>query len=103
MHVTLIDANGFAHDVNDVPAPLPYGMRRVGGTDAQHPGVREYHRVGTSTKYREAATHDGLAKAHCASNGCKAPTGQHAYFAAPYQDGVAFVCADCYPEYRKDR
>lgn len=99
MHVTLIDADGFAHDVHEVPTPLPRGMRRVGGRDAEHRGVREYHRVGATSKYREAVTHEGLEKARCANEGCKTPTAARVYYAAPHQDGVAFVCAECYPTF----
>ena len=97
MHVTLTDKNGFTHDVHDIPQPLPRGMRRMGGTDAAHRGVREYHRVGTTTKYREAATHTDLEKARCAHEGCPSPENKAVLFAAPFKDGVAFVCADCYP------
>lgn len=97
MHVTLIDQNGFTHDVGDIPSPLPIGMRRMGGVDAEHRGVREYHRVGATTKYREAVTHSDMTKAHCASDSCKTPDSRPVLFAATYQDGVAFVCADCYP------
>ena len=99
MHVTLIDADGFTHDVHDVPSPLPRGMRRVGGRDAEHRGVREYHRVGATSKYREAATHEGLDKARCAGESCKTPTGAKVYYAASHKDGIAFVCADCYPSF----
>lgn len=99
MHVTLIDADGFAHDVHDVPTPLPRGMRRVGGRDAEHRGVREYHRVGTTSKYREATTYEGLDKARCVGDHCKQPTGQKVYYATTYRDGVAFVCAECYPTF----
>jgi len=97
MHVTLIDQNGFTHDVSDIPSPLPKGMRRKGGVDADHPGVREYHRVGDTTKYREAVTHSDMTKAHCAGDNCKSPDSRPVLFAAAYQDGVAFVCPDCYP------
>ena len=97
MHVTLIDQNGFTHDVANIPNPLPRGMRRVGGEDAEHRGVREYHRVADTTKYREATTHTDMTKSHCAAETCKAPDDRPVLFAAKYQDGVAFVCPDCYP------
>jgi hypothetical protein len=97
MHVTLIDQNGFTHDVSNIPNPLPRGMRRVGGEDAEHRGVREYHRVADTTKYREATTHTDMTKSHCASETCKAPDDRPVLFAAKYRDGVAFVCPDCYP------
>lgn len=97
MHVTLIDESGFTHDVANIPNPLPKGMRRMGGVDAAHPGVREYHRVADTTKYREATTHTDMTKARCASDTCKSPDARPVLFAAKYQDGVAFVCSDCYP------
>ena len=97
MHVTLIDQNGFTHDVTDIPKPLPRGMRRMGGVDAEHRGVREYHRVGATTKYREATTHTDMTTAHGACDSCKAPDARPVLFAATYRDGVAFVCSDCYP------
>ncbi len=99
MHVTLMDANGFTHDVHDIPSPLPRGMRRVGGTDAEHPGVREYHRVGSTSKYREATTHTDMTKAHCVCDTCPSPHDRRVLFAAPYNNGVAFVCLDCYPRF----
>lgn len=99
MHVTLIDKDGFTHDVSDIPSPLPRGMRRVGGPDAEHRAVREYHRVGTTSKYREAATHPDMTKAHCASESCRAPDARPVLFAASYLDGVAFLCPDCYPAF----
>jgi hypothetical protein len=72
-------------------------MRRMGGVDAEHPGVREYHRVGDTTKYRESMTHSDMTTAHCASDTCKSPDARPVLFAAKYQDGVAFVCPVCYP------
>ena len=99
MHVTLTDANGYTHDVHDIPDPLPRGMRRVGRTEDEKPGVREYHRVGSTSKYREATTHFDMTKAHCAADNCASPKDHRVLFAAPYKDGVAFVCADCYPQF----
>jgi hypothetical protein len=99
MHVTLLDANGFTHDVHDIPSPLPRGMRRVGKSETEEPGVREYHRVGSTSKYREATTHSDMTKATCASDDCTSPKDRRVLFAAPYKDGVAFVCPDCYPRF----